>query len=152
MKKLISVLLVSVLLLIFVFQSVAETAPVTYTDKDVQLNLSGMSGTVVYSMVYNIMASPEKFLGMVIRIEGYYDAFEDTELGMVYHACVIPDATSCCAQGIEFVWAGEHVYPDDYPEFGTDMIVTGRLESYFEGEYMFLHLVDADVAWKTPML
>nr|MCR4877168.1 hypothetical protein [Clostridiales bacterium] len=64
---------------------------------------------------------------------------------VVYHACVVPDATACCAQGIEFVWGGEHTWPDDYPEGGTDIIVTGRLEAYDEDGQMYLHLVDAEL-------
>lgn len=147
MKKLVCILLVSMLSLTLLCGAVAENAPVTYTDKDVQLNLSGMSGTVVYSMIYNIMSDPTQYLGKVIRIAGYYSAWENPELHVVYHSCVIPDATSCCAQGMEFVWAGEHEYPGDYPDFGTDMIVTGRLESYMEGDYMYLHLVDAEIVW-----
>lgn len=155
MKKLVCVLMLCVLCMTLLSgctsgnaDSVGNDKPVVaYTDKDIQLDLSGMSGTVVYSMIYNIMAEPEQYLGKVIRIAGYYSAFENPDLDVIYHSCVIPDATACCAQGMEFVWYGEHKYPDDYPEFGTNMIVTGRLESYVEGEYMYLHLVDADVEW-----
>ena len=63
---------------------------------------------------------------------GYYSAYEDKERGVVYHACLIPDATACCAQGIEFIWRGKHSRPADYPDEGTDIVVTGRLESYLE--------------------
>ena len=115
----------------------------------VDLDLSKLSGTVVYSQVYNMMYEPEAYIGKVIRMSGYYSAFEDTERGVVYHACVIPDATACCAQGIEFIWGGEHQWPDDYPEEGTDMIVTGRLETYDEDGYQYLHLVDSEVLWES---
>ena len=64
---------------------------------------------------------------------------------MVYHACVIPDATACCAQGIEFIWAGEHAWPEDYPEEAADIVVTGRLELYEEDGVKYLHLVDAEL-------
>ena len=111
----------------------------------VDLDLSKLSGTVVYSQVYNMMTGPEPYLGKVIRMAGYYSAYEDTERGVVYHACVIPDATACCAQGIEFVRAGEHVWPDEYPEEGAGIIVTGRLGSYDEDGYTYLHLVDAEL-------
>lgn len=150
MKKLICVLLFCLLSVNLLCGALAETPVVTYTDKDVQLNLAGMSGTVVYSMIYNIMSEPSKFMGQIIRLSGYYSAWEDPNTGAVYHSCVIPDATACCAQGMEFVWSGEHAYPDDYPEFGTNMIVTGRLESYMEGDYMYLHLMDAQVEWLVP--
>lgn len=111
----------------------------------VDLDLSKLSGTVVYSQVNNMMYEPETYTGKVIRMAGYYSAYVDTERGVVYHACVIPDATACCAQGIEFIWGGEHQWPDDYPEEGTDILVTGRLETYEEDGYQYLHLVDAEV-------
>lgn len=117
----------------------------------VDLDLSNFSGTVVYAQVYNLMYEYESWLGKVIRMAGYYSAYEDTQRGVVYHACVIPDATACCAQGIEFVWAEEHVWPDEYPEEGADIMVTGRLESYNEDGNLYLHLVDAELVWeKTP--
>ena len=107
-----------------------------------------MSGTIVYAQVYNLVYEYETWLGKTIRIAGYYSAFEDTNRGVVYHACVIPDATACCAQGIEFIWAGEHDWPDEYPEEGTQIVVTCRLEVYEEDGYLYLHLVDAELEWE----
>lgn len=121
----------------------AEGEPLT-----VDLDLSKLSGTVVYSQIYNMMYEPEPFIGKVIRMAGYYSAYEDLERNVVYHACVIPDATACCAQGIEFIWAGEHAWPEEYPMEGTDIIVTGRMETYEEDGYMYLHLVDSEVLWE----
>ncbi len=127
----------------------AETGTLSATPEPlvVDLDLSRLSGTVVYSQVYNMLVEPDAYLGKVIKMAGYYSAYEDTERGVVYHACVIPDATACCAQGIEFVWAGEHAWPDEYPEEGTDIIVTGRLATYVEEETLYLHLVDAELAF-----
>ncbi len=126
----------------------AAAATATPEPLVVDLDLSKLSGTVVYSQVYNMMYEPETYLGKIIKMSGYYSAYEDTERDVVYHACVIPDATACCAQGIEFIWGGEHVWPDDYPEEGTGIIVTGRLETYDEDGYMYLHLVDAELVIK----
>jgi len=111
----------------------------------VDLDLSEMSGTVVYAQVYNMMYDPNAYLGKIIRMAGYYNYFDDQANGIVYHACIVPDATACCAQGIEFVWAGDHKWPDEYPEIGTDIIVTGRLEIYEENGSKYLHLVDAEL-------
>lgn len=113
----------------------------------IDLDMSGMSGTVVYAQVYNLVSDPDPWLGKVIRMAGYYSFFNDDKQGIVYHACVIPDATACCAQGIEFIRAGEHQWPDDYPKEGSDITVTGRLEIYEENGYCYLHLVDAEVLW-----
>ena len=126
----------------------ANTPAATPEPLVVDLDLSKLSGTVVYAQVYNLMADYESWLGKVIKMSGYYSAYEDTERGVVYHACVIPDATACCAQGIEFVWAGEHAWPDDYPEELTDITVTGRLAVYEEDGTMYLHLVNAELVWE----
>jgi len=113
----------------------------------IDLDLSAMSGTVVYAQVYNMLSDPDSYLGKTIRMAGYYNYFDDQTHGVVYHACIVPDATACCAQGIEFVWGGEHKWPDEYPEIGTDIIVTGRLETYEEEGVKYLHLVDAELMW-----
>lgn len=104
-----------------------------------------MSGTVVYAQVYNMMYDPDQYLGKIIRIAGYYNYFDDQAHGVVYHACVVPDATACCAQGIEFVRAGEHAWPEDYPKIGDEILVTGRLEMYEDQGTKYLHLVDAEM-------
>ncbi len=137
MKKL-SLLLVLCVLAGSLSGAPAETA--------VDLDLSVMSGTVVYAQVYNMVCDPNAYLGKIIRMSGYYSYAENPALGIVYHACIIPDATACCAQGIEFVWAGEHAWPEDYPESGSGITVTGRLELYEEDGVMYLHLVDAELA------
>ena len=113
----------------------------------IDLDLKGLSGVVVYAQVNNLVTDYESWLGKTIRIEGYYTVTEGED-GTVYHACVIPDATQCCAQGLEFVRAGEHEYPDDYPEEGAGIIVTGQLEVYEDLGYLFLLLVNADLVIK----
>ncbi|MBR1586054.1 MAG: hypothetical protein IJ662_10980 [Clostridia bacterium] len=125
----------------------ASNAGTTAQVQKIDLDLSQMSGTIVYSQVSNILADPSAYTGKVIKMTGYYDVFEDTSSGNTYFSCIIPDATACCAQGFEFVWAGEHAYPNDYPAPGTGVTVTGRFETYTEDEYLYVHLVDADVEW-----
>ena len=135
-------LMTAVLSVCLLFSTGAEAAGQT-----VDLDISRMSGTVVYAQVYNLLYDPAPWLGKTIRMAGYYSFYDDKEHGIVYHACVVPDATACCAQGIEFVWAGDHLWPDDYPEGGIDITVTGRLEIYEEDGYRYLHLVDAELLW-----
>ena len=120
-----------------------------WRQKDIDLDLSNMSATFVYAQVFQILSDYQAYEGKIIRLKGWYDVYEDPSSGMVYLSCIIPDATACCAEGIEFVWAGEHAYPDDFPEIGTGVTVTGRFESYMEGEYLYVHLTDADVVWET---
>ena len=128
--------------------SSADSLPeATAAPLQVDLDLSRLSGTVVYSQVYNMMVDPDAYVGMVIRAAGYYGYYQDEERGVLYHACIIPDATACCVQGLEFVLAGDPVWPDEYPAPGTDIVVTGRMETYEEDGLLYMHLVDAELTW-----
>ena len=119
-----------------------------YDEQEIDMDLSQLSGTVVYAQIYQLAIHPEDYIGKIIRLSGWYDVFVDSDTGAVYTVCFIPDATACCAQGIEFVWGGEHSFPDSYPESGAEIMVTGRFETYFEGEWEYMHLVDAELIWK----
>lgn len=123
----------------------AEKAP---APRAVDLDLTQLSGTVVYSQVYNMVMDPDAYLGQVVRLRGAFSYFQDPDTLQEYFAAVIADATACCAQGIEFLWAGEHTYPDDYPPPGTEITVTGVFEAYAENGLIYLRLADADVTWE----
>ena len=150
MKIISRVIILCLLSVIMIFSFLCGTgaeAPGPEEPLIADLDLSGMSGTVVYAQVYNMLYDPDAYLGKIIRMAGYYNYYDDQAHGVVYHACIVPDATACCAKGIEFVWAGEHAWPDEYPEIGTDIIVTGKLEMYVEDGIKYLHLINADLMW-----
>ncbi len=117
------------------------------TEPPVDLDLTGLSGTVVYSQVYDMMVEPENYMGQKIKMKGSFSYFQDPDTKQEYFAAIIADATACCAQGIEFVWKGDHTYPQDYPPLDTEITVTGTFSTYYEGDYMYVQLVDADVDW-----
>ena len=144
MKKAVLMLLV-IALLVFPFAALGQTMEPYET---IDLDLSQMSGTIAYAQVYQMISDPEAYVGKIIRMTGYFDVFEDQDTGIVYTSCIIPDAAACCAQGFEFVWAGDHAWPEAYPEPGTYLTVTGRFETYLEDDWMYIHLVDADVEWE----
>ncbi len=116
-------------------------------EQPVDLDLSVLSGTVVYSQVYDMMMEPERYMGRRVRVKGNLSYFQDPETLNEYFAVVIADATACCAQGIEFVWNG-HRYPDDFPPLDTELTVTGVFSTYVENGFTYLQLKDADVSWK----
>ena len=107
------------------------------------LDLTKLSGTLVYAEVYNIMSSPDDYIGRTIKMSGPYTAnyYEPTQ--KYYHSVIIEDAAACCAQGLEFEWKGEHSYPGDYPENGAKVEVTGVFGSYEElGQTYYCLTVD----------
>lgn len=110
---------------------------------ELDVDLTTLSSTMVYSEIYNMMYEPDRYVGKRIKMNGQFTVYEDSNTGAVYTACIIMDATACCSQGLEFVLAGEHSYPADDPELGTEITVVGTFQTYEENGYMYCHLVDA---------
>ncbi|MCL2815661.1 MAG: hypothetical protein FWD23_13775 [Oscillospiraceae bacterium] len=107
-----------------------KDAPQSAGSVDIDLTL--LSGTMVYAEVYNMMTQPDDYMGKSIKMNGlYYTAYYE-ETGLYYHYVIIEDATACCQQGMEFLWNGEHSYPVDYPEESSKVEVVGVFGSYDE--------------------
>ena len=106
---------------------------------EIDLDLTLLSSGLVYSEVFNMMVEPEAYVGKTIRLSGYCvsNYYEPTD--MYYYAVVIPDATACCAQGIEFLLREGETYPPD----DADVVVTGTFELYEEMGMEFCRLGDA---------
>ncbi len=123
--------------------NIAETQ-----ESDVDYDLTKMSKDMVYSLVYQIMVSPDEYEGKTFRINGnfYSIYFEPTQ--KYYYYCIIQDATACCTQGMEFIWDdGSHIYPDEYPQENEYIIVEGTFETYKEegDDYLYCRLADASL-------
>jgi uncharacterized membrane protein YcgQ (UPF0703/DUF1980 family) len=104
----------------------------------IDVDLTLLSSTLVYSEVYNIMTQPDSYIGKKIRIKGttavYHDDTDDND----YYACVIKDATACCAQGIEF-----QLKNGSYPAVDSEITVSGTFSSYDIEGAIFYTLKDA---------
>jgi len=107
----------------------------------VDVDLTALSSTMVYSEVYNMMYTPEDYIGKSVKMSGQFAIYQASE-DLIYYACVIADATACCQQGLEFVIDGLK-YPDDYPELGDEITVSGEFQTYMEGDTQYCHLVNA---------
>ena len=109
----------------------------------IDVDLTALSATAVYGEVYNMMYYPEKYVGKIIRMQGIYSDYFDQSSGKQYYACIIMDATACCAQGIEFILTDEYNYPDDYPNDGDTIVVEGVFDTYEEESGMYCTLRNA---------
>ena len=118
----------------------------TYDASDIDVDLTKLSSTMVYSEVYNMMSSPDEYIGKTIRMDGNLAVFEYPERN--YYTCIIQDATACCQQGMEFLWKGDHKYPEDYPNEGDAIIVTGVFDIYYEDQVKYCQLKDATLVRK----
>lgn len=126
-----------------------ETAPTTDTAESTFVDLTALSSTMVYAEVFAMMSSPEDYVGKTVKMQGIfskgqlYAAGSLNDGGTVF-ACVIQDATACCAQGIPFELAGDHTYPQDYPELGDAITVVGTFEIHEQEGMEFCRLRDAE--------
>ncbi|GLC80834.1 hypothetical protein [Lacrimispora brassicae] len=114
-------------------------------DSNLDIDLTKLSSTMVFSEVYYMMLSPEEYMGKTVKAEGAFQVYQDPDTKKNYYAVVIADATACCQQGLEFIWNGEHVYPDDYPEQESEIEITGVFQSYQEGGSTYYYLLVDDV-------
>lgn len=108
--------------------------------ENVDVDLTVLSSTVVYGEVYNIMTQPDEYMGKTIKMSGSYYAAHSDETNQYYHYIIIADAAACCQQGLEFIWSGDHKYPEDYPKDETKAEVIGVFSSYEELGHTYYYL------------
>ena len=134
-------------------QQTPEEPEQTQTSADgVEVDLTVLSSTMVYSEVYNMLYNdPAHYLGKTVKARGGFSIYQLVTDGVlqpdpVSYACIISDAAACCAEGMEFVLEGDLTYPDDYPELGTEITVIGEFQSYEENGMTWYHLANARLA------
>ena len=115
----------------------------------VDVDLTVLSSTMVYSEVYNMLYNdPAHYLGKTVKAKGTFSIYQLVTDGVlqpdpVSYACIISDAAACCAEGMEFVLKDDLAYPDDYPELGAEITVVGEFQAYEENEMTGYHLINA---------
>lgn len=116
-------------------------SPESNISSDVDVDLTTLSPTMVFAEVYNMMATPDDYVGKTVKISGKYYSVNDKKTGKTYFYVIIKDATACCEQGMEFIWDnGTHVYPDEYPEEEKEITITGIFNYYTEDGLNFCYL------------
>ncbi|MCL2030873.1 MAG: hypothetical protein FWG93_04950 [Oscillospiraceae bacterium] len=109
----------------------------------IDVDLTALSGVMVYAEVYNMMTSPEEYLGKTIKANGSYAVTYYDKTGQYYHFVLVEDAGACCQQGLEFRWSGERVYPDEYPAENAKIELVGVYSRYeLLGDTLYYLAVD----------
>jgi len=123
-----------------------SAAPSAYSGENGgDVDLTVLSATMVYGEVYNMMVYPEDYIGRTVTMAGSMSVYHDETTDKYYYACIIQDATACCAQGIEFVLDGDLSRPEDYPEAGSDVTVRGVFDTYEEDGATYCRLTHASL-------
>ena len=141
MKKLIAGLIICALCLCLTACGAQETG-----QGNVDVDLTKLSSTMVYSEVYNMLTAPGDYTGKTVKMTGSFNVWHDDQKDKNYFSCLIADATACCAQGIEFELKDSNKYPNEYPQQGSMITVTGTFGTYLEDGYLYCQLKDAVLA------
>ncbi len=118
----------------------------------VDVDLTVLSSTMVYSEVYNMLYNdPAHYLGKTVKAKGTFSIYQLVTDGVlqpdpVSYACIISDAAACCAEGMEFVLEGDLYLPGRLPGAGAEITVIGEFQSYEENGMTWYHLVNARLA------
>lgn len=129
----------------------ADTPPASQSQGTggIDVDLTVLSSIMVYSEVNSMISFPDNYIGKTVKMQGQFTIYQATDENgafipdKMFFACMIADATACCAQGLEFALAGEPVYPDDYPELGAEITVVGTFEWYEEDGCRYYRLGNA---------
>lgn len=110
--------------------------------KSVDLDLTQLSSTLVYSEVYNMLITPDDYKGKIIKMKGQFNQYTDEETGKIHNAVIISDATACCQQGLEFELSDK-----TNPNFeqDTEITVVGTFDTYSDGKFLYCHLKNAKI-------
>jgi len=105
------------------------------------MDISKLNRMLAYAQAVNILQTPEEYLGKRMRVGGLYDAvfYDPTEA--YYHFILIGDEALCCQVELEFLWSGDHTYPDDYPKQKAAIEVEGLFATYEELGKTYYHLL-----------
>ena len=87
---------------------------------NIDIDLTKMSATMIYAEVFNMLIEPEKYENKRVKMRGYFTIYNENTNDEVY-SVIVPDATACCQQGIEFFYNFENTKPAQ----NADIIVTG---------------------------
>ena len=113
------------------------------SDPSVDLDLTTLSSTMIYSEVFNMMMEPMAYEGQTIKMDGNCAIYTDEETGNTYYTCVVQDATQCCSQGLEFLLDSEQYAFEDYPADGDPIVIKGTFSTYEEDGGTYITIKDS---------
>ncbi len=115
--------------------STENTAQVSNSaESNFDIDLTGMSSTMVYAQVNEMITTPTDFVNKSVKLSGTFSSEPSEFEGVNYYFVVIADATSCCSQGFEFIYYENDnaVSNESYPEVGAEVEISGVYTSYDE--------------------
>ncbi|MBR0413422.1 MAG: hypothetical protein IJI47_07675 [Eubacterium sp.] len=107
----------------------AEKATTAKAAAKIDYDLSGVSETVAYSQVYDMIMKPDDYRGKTVKVKGEFEYADDELNGDTHYSCIVSDTKGCCKQGIEFATKEDMDFAD-YPVIFSKIEVTGTFDTY----------------------
>ncbi len=101
--------------------------PLTNGEGGIDIDLTVMTDTMVYSQVYDLMTNPTDYLEKTMKFVGTFYSEVDAATLTKYNFIIINDATGCCPQGLEFILDDEE---DEYPDEMQSIEMVGTVVPY----------------------
>ena len=101
-------------------KSIEATDVIEAEESKIDYDLTNMSSTMIYAEVFNMLIEPEKYENKRVKMKGFFTIYNEGSNDEVY-SVIVPDATACCQQGIEFFYD----FKDNKPVVNSEITVTG---------------------------
>lgn len=102
----------------------------------VDFDLSAMNYNMVSSITFDMLITPEKYIGKSIKCKGNFHS--SVYEGKRYFSVITWDPTGCCPAGLDFEPPENMSFPEDFPEIDNDITVYGKMQlvQTDEGPYL----------------
>ncbi len=127
-----------------VLEQMPQQKPSGQPDPTVDIDLTVMSSIMIYSEVYNIVVDPDSYVGKSIKLQGFFQTYENPQLQKNNYFVIVPDATACCEQGLEIL-VGDGSTPYEYPKELSTVEIKGVFEKYEEADNTFYRIITEEV-------
>ncbi len=112
----------------------------------VDVDLTKLNKIMMYAKINDMVFNADDYKDNTVKMTGNFDSYYDELSQKNIFTCLVPDPSACCVQGLEFVPKDTSlIYPDHFPEFGSEFTITGTFSIVDAGEYEYITLLDAEI-------
>lgn len=125
-----------------VTQEAVDTEATEHVD---EIDLTGMSPTMLFAEVVNMTRTPKQYEGATVTLKGGLMILAiDEETGVGSYSCYVEDATKCCQRGIGFTI--DHPLDDmSILVEGSEVVIKGTFEIYEMAGHNFVRIADCEI-------
>ena len=94
--------------------------------KKFNYDFTKMNYNMISSLLFDFIINPKKYADKTVKMDGQFET--SVYEGKRYFAVIKWDLTGCCPAGLDFEPPEDLNFPEDFPEKGTSITVSGVLK------------------------